>query len=209
VSATLENDPPAGAGTMKMGSEKGYTLVGLLAAIAVMGILMASIAPTWRFLVRRDQEEELIFRGQQYQQALERYRKQFNALPTKLEDLVKQRAIRRLYKDPITGGPFELIYATPEGNVKASRLSPDQQRRLAQADMPGGSSLPIIGVVSTSKDKALRPFEDKEYYNEWEFIAGEQEGQGREKAPGRGGGNNKDDPRRRPLTSQRRVISTR
>ena len=194
---------------MKMGSEKGYTLVGLLAAIAVMGILMASIAPTWRFLVRRDQEEELIFRGQQYQQALERYRKQFNALPTKLEDLVKQRAIRRLYKDPITGGPFELIYATPEGNVKASRLSPDQQRRLAQADMPGGSSLPIIGVVSTSKDKALRPFEDKEYYNEWEFIAGEQEGQGREKAPGRGGGNNKDDPQRRTFTSQRRVISIR
>ena len=157
---------------MKRGDE-GYTLVSLLALIAVMGIAMATIAPTWRFLVTRDREEELIFRGEQYRAALERYQQEFSALPTKLEDLFKQRKIRRLFKDPITGRDFELIYSTPEGNMRASRLSEDQQRRLQSANQPGGTSMPIIGVVSSSPEKALRPWNDKEYYNEWEFIAGE------------------------------------
>jgi type II secretory pathway pseudopilin PulG len=145
-----------------------------LVVITLMGIAMATIAPTWRFLVIRDREEELIFRGEQYQIAISLYQQKFNTLPTKLEELMKQRCIRRLFKDPMTGADFELIYSTAGGNVKASKLSPDDQRRQAQAGLPGSSSMPIIGVVSSSPDKAIRPWKDKEFYNEWEFIAGEE-----------------------------------
>ena len=168
---------------MKRGDE-GYTLVSLLALIAVMGIAMATIAPTWRFLVIRDREEELIFRGEQYRTAIELYQKEFNALPTKLADLVKHHKIRRLFRDPTNGREFELIYATPEGNMRASRLSEDQQRRLRSADMPGGTSMTIVGVVSSSPEKALRPWNDKEYYNEWEFIAGEGQQDKQGETPG-------------------------
>jgi len=167
-------------------NEDGFTLVSLLALITIMGIAMATIAPTWRYIVIRDREEELIFRGEQYQMAISLYQKKFNALPTKLEDLFKQRCIRRLFKDPMTGRDFELIYSAAGGNVRASRLSANDQRRLAQRDMPGSSSLPIIGVVSTSKDKAIRMWKDKEFYNEWEFIAGEQD-EGQTQQPGEEG----------------------
>ena len=59
-------------------ADKGFTLVSLLAVITIMGIAMATIAPTWRFLVIRDREEELIFRGEQYQIAISLYQKKFN-----------------------------------------------------------------------------------------------------------------------------------
>ncbi len=167
-------------------NDKGFTLVSLLAMMTIMGIAMATIAPTWRYLVIRDREEELIFRGEQYQRAISLYQKKFNALPTKLEDLFKQRCIRQLFKDPMTGRGFELIYSAAGGNIRASRLSVNEQRRLAEGDAPGGSSLPIIGVVSTSKDKAIRMWKDKEFYNEWEFISGEED-EGRTQQPGEGG----------------------
>lgn len=153
------------------GKEAGYTLVSLIAAMAVSSILMATIAPTWRYLVIRDREEELIFRGEQYKEAIERYNAKFNGLPLKLEDLVKERCIRRLYKDPMTKDDFELIYATPAGNTRESKLPADDLRRVTMTG-PGSSSLPIIGVVSRSQDQAIRKYQDKELYREWEFIAG-------------------------------------
>jgi type II secretory pathway pseudopilin PulG len=161
--------------------QAGYTIIALMAAIAVSGILMATIAPTWRYLVIRDKEEELIFRGEQYMLAIDRYNAKFNAMPTKLEDLVKNRFLRRLYLDPMTGGPFELIYASGAGNKRASQLPPEQQEQLLNPQ-PGGSGMGIIGVVSTSPKEAIRPYKDKTHYNEWEFIAGEKkdEGEGKE-----------------------------
>ena len=75
-----------------------------------------------------------------------------------------------------TNGPFELIYYSPAGNQRASQLDP---KLLEQAlrEGPGKTSMPIIGVVSMSPDEALRPYKDKQHYNEWEFIAGEQQQQ--------------------------------
>ena len=161
-------------------NDSGYTLVGLLAVVLASGILMASIAPTWRHIVIRDREEELIFRGEQYVTAIELYRAKFNALPTDLEKMVKQRCLRRLYKDPMTGGDFERIFYTPAGNKRESQLTQQQLRNL-YAEGPGSTSLPIIGVVSRSTEQAIRKYQDKEYYNEWEFIAGKQKQQRPEK----------------------------
>ena len=159
---------------MEANGEGGYTLVALLAAMVVAGILMAGIAPTWRHLVIRDREEELVFRGEQYVQAISLFQERFNSLPTDLEELVELRLLRRLYDDPITRGPFELIYSTPAGPRRASALS---QRRQADLEWegPGRAALPIIGVVSRSKDEAIRPYKENRYYNEWTFIHGAQE----------------------------------
>lgn len=157
---------------MKSG-QKGFTLVILLAMIAISTIAMAVIAPTWHFIVTLDNEKELVFRGNQYAQAIVRYKKRFNRLPLKLEDLVKYHMIRKLYKDPITRRDFELIFFTPAGNKRESELN-ESQRANVRNDQPGGSSLGIYGVVSTSSEVALRPYKDKERYNEWEFVAEEE-----------------------------------
>jgi type II secretory pathway pseudopilin PulG len=83
--------------------EAGYSLVTLMVAVAVMLILMTAAIPSWRYLMKNDREEELIFRGGEIADAIARYqRKNGNALPPSLEALVKGHFLRRAYKDPMT-----------------------------------------------------------------------------------------------------------
>jgi len=96
----------------------GYAMAGLLAGIAVMGILMSMIFPSWRMLVKREKEAELVFRGEQYMRAVELYQRQFpGAYPADLETLVDQRFLRRLYDDPMTGESFEILRQGSTGIV--------------------------------------------------------------------------------------------
>lgn len=158
-------------------NDGGFTLVGLLAVMAISLMFLAIVAPTWSHLMTRNKEEELIFRGESYKFAIELYQKKFNKLPGKLDELIKTRMIRKLYDDPITGGEFELIVFTASGKKRESELAKAEQQSL-RGTMPGGSSAGIMGVVSTSDKVALRPYKDKERYNEWEFVAGENQQQG-------------------------------
>ena len=176
-------------------ADAGYTLIGLLAMMAVSSILLATIAPTWSFIVTRDKEEELIFRGESYKFAIERYQKKFNKLPSKLEELDKGKFIRKLYDDPMTGYEFELILQAPDGRKRESELSASQ-RASVRGTAPGSGSFGIVGVVSTSEEVAIRPYQDKERYNEWEFIAGEgSDDQNQQGQPGDDGDNDDDDDR--------------
>ena len=174
-------------------TDAGYTLIGLLAMMAVSSILLATIAPTWGHLVTRDKEEELIFRGNSYKLAIERYQKEFNKLPSKLEDLEKGKFIRKLYDDPMTGYEFELILQAPDGRKRESELTASQQKGV-RGTAPGSGSFGIVGVVSTSEEVAIRPYQDKERYNEWEFIAGEGgDDQNQQSQPGQGDDDDDDD----------------
>jgi len=69
--------------------EAGYNLVILVVAITVMGILLAIALPSWGSIIRRDREEELIFRGFQYAEAIRCYKhRNGGLLPVRLEDLI-------------------------------------------------------------------------------------------------------------------------
>ncbi len=91
--------------------EAGYTLVALMASVTIMLILMAAAVPSWRYVMKNDAEEELIFRGGEIADAIARYQQRNgNALPPTLEVLVKGRYLRREYKDPMTkDGKWRLI----------------------------------------------------------------------------------------------------
>lgn len=156
------------------GSERGYTLLALIVAIAVMSILMAAAMPIWSHVMKREREKELLFRGNQYIEALDRFYRKFGRLPLKLEELHKTKCIRRLYPDPMTkDGKWELIYF---------KVGAQQARRR----MPGGESAQplsagsIIGVVSKSPQKSILIYRGKSHYNQWNFIyqpAPQQRGQ--------------------------------
>ncbi len=78
-------------------------MVALMAAVAIMMIMLAAAVPSWRYVMRNDAEEELIFRGGEIADAIARYQKRNgNALPPSLEVLVKGKFLRRPYKDPMT-----------------------------------------------------------------------------------------------------------
>jgi type II secretory pathway pseudopilin PulG len=85
-------------------NERGYIMLTLLLAMALLVIFAAVIVPSVTFEIKRDREEELIHRGVQYSRAIRAYYKKFGRYPTKIEDLEStnnQRFLRKRYKDPM------------------------------------------------------------------------------------------------------------
>lgn len=112
--------------------ESGHLLVGLMVLIAVMLIMLTATGQSWVFIIRRDAEAELIFRGEEYARALAFYKAETGSYPLELKALMQRgphrhRFIRRLYKDPLSDdGKWGLIYLSPTGkgfiNPYASRV---------------------------------------------------------------------------------------
>jgi len=54
-------------------AEQGWALLALILALTLMGIMMVGIMPNVQLEVRRDKEEEMMFRGQEMAEAIARY----------------------------------------------------------------------------------------------------------------------------------------
>ena len=111
----------AGRGSRQ--DERGYVLLILLLAMALLIIFAAAIVPTITFQIERDREEELIHRGTQYSRAIRAYYKRFGRYPGRLEDLESTnnlRFLRKRYKDPTNcaGGTCKDFKLLHFGEVK-------------------------------------------------------------------------------------------
>lgn len=186
--------------------EAGYSLVALLAAIAVMLVMLGAAMPSWRYVMRNDAEEELISRGGQIADAIARYqRRHGNALPASLEVLVQQRFLRRAYKDPMTKhGRWRLLRpgdavlpgvpgapaagaasGTPRpGTATSPTTTTTTTTRPSAFSQPGQVVGGFQGVASTSTEKSLRIFNGRTRYNEWLFVAGQPRVVGRQAPAG-------------------------
>jgi len=90
--------------------------------LVVMAIMLGAAVQQWSTIQRRENEDELIFRGKQYVKAIQRYQAEHGgALPTSLEILVKPgprrlRYIRKLFRDPmVPDGKWGILLAHPSG----------------------------------------------------------------------------------------------
>lgn len=144
--------------------ESGFTLLGLLFLMMVLGIALAAVGTVWETAARREKEAELLFVGDQYRRALESYYRatpgQAKRYPASLSDLVKDnrfpnavRHLRRLYHDPMTQG--EQWGEVKEGNEIVGVYS-----------LYLGTPLKQGGFAKDYAD-----FEGKESYLEWVFLA--------------------------------------
>ncbi len=116
--------------------QEGYSLVVLLATIAVMLVLMSAAMPSWRYLVKNDREQELIFRGGEIADAIARFQsRNGNALPPSLDVLVKGKFLRHAYKDPMTkDGSWRLLppnelFPAPGSPFSSGAGEPAQESR--------------------------------------------------------------------------------
>ena len=170
----------AGQGRATLGkSERGYAMAALLVAIAVMAIVMAAAMPVWKQQATREKEAELVFRGEQIAHAIGMFqRRSANAYPPSLDVLVRQRFLRKKYKDPITNGDFVPI---PQGQTAPGAQTPGgrggQPQQQGRGQQPTGAAAPgvatgggIIGVTSKSTDASIRLYKGRSHYNEWAFI---------------------------------------
>ena len=106
--------------------EGGYALLMAIFLVATM-ILAATVAvPPLLTEGRRGMEEEMIWRGEQYERAVGLYYRKFNKYPTKVEDLTRLtngvRFLRQAYKDPMNkeDGSWRFIYVGPNGQLIGS-----------------------------------------------------------------------------------------
>jgi prepilin-type N-terminal cleavage/methylation domain-containing protein len=139
---------------------RGFTLIGLMIVIAVMGAGLAAYGELASHAAQREKEAELLFRGNQYREAIAAYFRKEQTYPKELAALLEDRRypmpvrhLRKLYPDPITGEPdWGLIEA------------------------PGGG---VMGVYSKSEAKPVKTdgfrladktFQDAQRYAEWRFF---------------------------------------
>lgn len=142
---------------------EGYNLVALMVMIAVINIAVAASLPTWSKIIQREKEQELIFRGLQYAEAIRVFQKRVGRFPTRLEELVEiePRSIRQLWLDPLNDEPeWGLVIAGAAGanpgtggNIAGGQLGTGnrgrqgdqgqrQRRRLGQRNRPGATVSP-------------------------------------------------------------------
>jgi type II secretory pathway pseudopilin PulG len=92
----------------------GFGYLGLLFAIAFLGLMLAGTGELWHTTLTREREAELLFAGRQYAHAIAAYHAAapdgVRRWPQRLADLLEdrrgptpQRHLRRLYRDPFTG----------------------------------------------------------------------------------------------------------
>ena len=133
---------------MRRRKQAGYTLLMVVFMVATMIVLAAAAAPNVLTQGRREKEEEMVWRGQQYARAIGLYYRKFGKYPTKVEDLTKQtngvRFLREAYTDPMNkeDGSWRFIYVGPNGQLIGSlRQTSLLQSTLSIPGLAGGSSL--------------------------------------------------------------------
>ncbi len=106
-------------------SDGGFVLLILLMLATVMLIALTAALPSVMTQGRREKEEELIFRGNEYARAIAMFRRQFRRFPTDTKELLRTngiRFLRREYKDPMTkSGKWRFIHADASGTPIDSR----------------------------------------------------------------------------------------
>jgi len=107
--------------------ERGYVMAALLVAMSVMAIVLSTAMPVFQTAARREREAELVFRGEQYARAIALFQRKYaNANPPDLDVLIKERFLRKKYKDPITGGDFVVLGAGSPELAQALGTTPQQ-----------------------------------------------------------------------------------
>lgn len=131
----------------RTGRQDGFTLLGLIFLVALLGVGLAALGTVWETAARRDREAELLFVGDQYRRALESYHRaspgQEKHYPRDLKELLLDprfpntvRHLRRLYRDPVgQGGEWGLV--KEEGEITGIHsLSTDTPLKTAGFNRP-------------------------------------------------------------------------
>ena len=112
-----------------MRGERGFTYLGVLLAIALLGIGMIAASEVWVTVARRQRMEQLEWVGPQFVQAIGSYYESSpgrdKTYPKSLQELLEDRRfiftrrhLRQLYVNPFTGAAdWEPILA-PEGGIR-------------------------------------------------------------------------------------------
>jgi type II secretory pathway pseudopilin PulG len=146
----------------------GFTYIGLLIAVVILGVALSAVGTVWRTLAQREREQELLFIGREFRAAIAAYANANGArqFPQDINDLLEDKRgpeprhyLRRFYADPMTGA---------------------QDWTIIQADSLGFAGFTgIVGIASSSNARPLKKdgfltgedaFKDAVGYSDWRFV---------------------------------------
>jgi len=168
---------PAGRGPgprTGLGNEdRGYLVIMLMMAVFVITLGLLVAVPVWQTELQREKEEELIFRGKQYAEAVRIYvLKNPGHYPASLKELLDKKCIRRLYKDPLgPGGQWNVILTT--GKPSAGRDGAAEVMIAPERVLPAIKNAQVLGVVSSSTNRSVKIYNDQESHDKWLFFFGQ------------------------------------
>lgn len=161
----------------------GFTYLGLLLLVAVLGIFLGGIGEFWRTAQRREAERDLRFIGEEFRRAIGRYYEStpgpVKMYPRSLKVLLNddrypgtRRYLRRIYRDPITLGQEWGLVDAPEGGITGvyslSEAEPFGQIKpgttVGRTDSAGAAPAADTTKAGTKEE------ERKERYSDWKFV---------------------------------------
>jgi type II secretory pathway pseudopilin PulG len=149
-------------GTTPPRREAGFTYIGLLIGVAILGIGLAEVGVIWRTQAQREREEELLAIGHEFQRAIASYYASGgHQYPADIDALLEDKRfpepkhhLRKRYVDPMTGAADWTLISDP---------------------MQG-----ISGIASSSKAEPIKKagfggdedekFKDAATYSDWQFV---------------------------------------
>lgn len=145
--------------------ERGFAYIMALIAVMLMMTATLAIYEKGATLARRDREDEMIWRGNQYRRAIRLYYHKTGKYPQTIDDLTKGlpqlHFLRQEYKDPTNkaDGTWRFIYVNAAGSIIGSvKYATLQQMQIL--DMNGGV-MPVIpgqpGVPASSLATGPQP----------------------------------------------------
>lgn len=141
----------------------GFTYLGILIAVVILGVLLAQTGISWSQSRQRDNERQLLFAGHQFRKAIASYYERtpgaVKHYPKKLADLVEdhrynppQHYLRNIYADPMTNRPDWGLIKAPQGGIM------------------GVHSLSLTAPLKKSGfDEVDRGFKKAGSYADWKF----------------------------------------
>jgi type II secretory pathway pseudopilin PulG len=151
-------------GALGRRAERGFTYLGLLFAVALLGLALGAAGTVWSVVRQRDREQQLLWTGGEIRRAIGHYYHSapggLHAYPRSLQDLTEDdrgpvvvRHLRQAYRDPMSpNGEWELIRGSDgglTGVASKAQGQPMKQKGFREAD---------------------RSFEDADCYCDWRFV---------------------------------------
>ena len=127
--------------------ERGYALLMVIFLGALMLIAVAAVAPNVLTQGKREREEEMIWRGNQYVRAIRAYYRKNGRFPTSIDDLAEKkqqiRFLRQRYPDPMNraDGKWRFIYIGPGGQLIGSLTRTSAIQLQGAPGAPGANPL--------------------------------------------------------------------
>ncbi len=126
--------------------DRGFTYLGLLVLVALIGLLLAAGGEVASTAAQRERETQLLWVGHEYRAAIGRYWMHKRAYPQTLQELlgaapdapVQFRYLRRLYPDPMTNAVDWVLVLAPGGGIvgvaSSSKRAPLKTGNFVEAD---------------------------------------------------------------------------